>query len=1048
MNASAKYFRAVFLVWAISLSGGIAVYAQSVSASLQGTIADSTGSVIPGAKVQVRNAGTGVTVDLTTDSEGRYRAPVLQPGDYEVKVAANGFQSVLRKGITLAVGQDAVVDLSLQTGQVASEVTIEASVSTINTLNASLSGLVEPRQIRELPLNGRSFDQLALLQPGVSGALTAGNDVVGGRSPKISVNGARPEQNNFLLDGTDINNVYGKTPGSVAGVLLGVDAVREFQVLTNAYSAEFGSAAGGVINAVTRAGENEYHGTLFHFHRNSALDARNFFNPRSEPDPFKRNQFGGVLGGRIKKDKTFFFAAFEGLIERLGIVGNTAVPDDNARQGRLANADGTFRTIQLHPSIPRYLETLFPRGNGPLLAGGGQRYFFSRSQPTDEYFVQGRIDHQISAKDQIFGRYTISDGKVNRWVASTVPINYIGETSRNQYFTLEHQHTFSPALLNMTRLGFSRSVQIADNVRTVQIPSELSFIPGQQFGFFSITGLVANIGGEFRVPRLDHYNNFQLSNTSFLTKGSHGLRFGFQGMRLHFNQFAASSLGSVLVFSNLENFLRGIPLSADFPVTGRFDPVRGWRNWYTALFIQDDYKVRPGLTVNAGLRYEYLTVPKEVNGKVTNLRSLSDTQLTVGDPFHQDSKLNFAPRIGLAWDPFGDGKTSVRAGFGMFYDQLLPKYYVFSGGLNPPFTVRTSIAPPIPFPNILANFNPNAPFPPILQTANFNLTTPYVMQFNLSAQRRLPGELDLTVAYAGSRGNHLIRLADGNLARESIVNGIKTYNPAGGRRNPNFGGVTHRETDAQSFYHSLQVSAIRQYDSGFRAQLSYTFSRSIDDASGINSQDFSGVVQYGLDYYDRTIDRGLSAFHVKHLLSFNWTYELPFAKQDRGLKGAVLGGWILNNIATIRSGNPFTVRMSFNRSGNLNTVNFSANERPNIKAGRSNNPILGGVTQYFDVTAFELPPVNTRGTLGRNTLIGPGMVNIDMSLSKTFRLAEKRNLQFRTEVFNLPNRANFSIPSGLITFTNAAGAVAPTAGQITSTTTTARQIQLALKLTF
>jgi hypothetical protein len=724
------------------------------------------------------------------------------------------------------------------------------------------------------------------------------------------------------------------------------------------------------------------------------------------------------------------------------------VPDDNARQGRLANADGSFRTIQLHASIPRYLETLFPRGNGPLLAGGGQRYFFSRSQPTDEYFMQGRIDHQLSAKDQIFGRYTISDGKVNRWAANTLPVNYVSETSRNQYFTLEYQRTLSPALLNMTRLGFSRSVQIADNVRTVQIPPELSFIPGQQFGFLSITGLVANIGGEFRIPRLDHYNNFQLSNTSFLTKGSHSLRFGWQGMRLHFNQNAASSLGSVLVFSNLENFLRGIPFSADFPVPGRFDPIRGWRNWYTALFVQDDYKIRSGLTINAGVRYEYLTVPSEVNGKVTNLRKLTDTQLTVGDPFHQDSKLNFAPRIGIAWDPFGDGKTSVRAGFGLFYDQLLPKYYVFSGGLNPPFTLRTSIAPPIPFPNVLANFNPNAPFPPILQTANFNLTTPYVMQFNLSAQRQLPGDIDLTLAYAGSRGNHLLRLADANLAPETIVNGVKTYNPAGRRRNPNFGGITHRETDAQSFYHSMQLSAIKRYGDGFRAQLSYTFSRAIDDASGVNSQDFSGVVQYGLDYYDRTIDRGLSAFHVKHLLSFNWTYELPFAKQDRGLKGAVLGGWILNNIATIRSGNPFTVRMSFNRSGNLNTVNFSANERPNLKAGQSNNPILGGVTRYFDVNAFELPTVNTRGTLGRNTLIGPGLVGIDMSLSKSFRLGEKRNLQFRTEVFNLPNRANFSIPSGLIVFTNAAGAIAPTAGQITSTTTTARQIQLALKLTF
>ncbi|HKX28794.1 MAG TPA: TonB-dependent receptor [Blastocatellia bacterium] len=1050
MNASTKSLSVVSLASVLGLILLNAVLAQTTSASLQGTVTDLSGAVIPQASVQVRNVGTGAAIETTTDQEGRYRAPVLQPGDYELKVAASGFQTILRKNITLAVGQGVVVDLQLQPGQISNEVTVEAGISTINTVNASLSGLVEPKQIRELPLNGRSFEQLAMLQPGVAGALSAGNDVVGGRTPKISVNGARPEQNNFLLDGTDINNVYGKTPGSVAGVLLGVEAVREFQVLTNAYSAEFGSAAGGVINAVTRTGTNDYHGSIFYFHRNSAFDARNFFNPRSEPDPFKRNQYGGVLGGPIKKEKTFFFVAYESLIERLGVVGNTAVPDDDARRGQLRQMNGTFRPVVVNPAIPRYLDALFPHGNGPLLTGGGQSYFFSRSQPTDEYYVQGRIDHQLSAKAQLFGRYTISDGKVNRWPTNTLPLSSIDERSRNQYLTTEYQRTFSPSFLNTTRLGFSRSVQKAINVRTSAITPDLAFIPGEPFGFLSINGLVANIGGEFRLPRLDYYNNFQLANTTILTKGSHNLKFGWQGQRIHFNQYSFSQQGGVVIFSNLENFLRGIPFSADVALSSQtpYDPVRGWRQWYTGLFVQDDYKFRPGLTFNIGLRYEYLTPPSEVNGKVTNLRELTDPTLTVGEPFYKSSKTNFAPRIGVAWDPFGTGKTSVRAGFGIFYDQLLPKYLVFSGGLNPPFSTRISRdgrLTPIPFPNILQGLST---IEPILQTAQFNLTTPYLMQYNLSVQRQLPGETDLTIAYAGSRGNHLIRLADANLAPETIVNGVKTYQPTLGRRYPNFSGVTHRETDAQSYYNALQIGVIRRFARGFRAQLSYTYSRSIDDASGINAQDFNGVVQYGLDYYDRTVDRGLSAFHVAHNLAFNWTYELPWARNATGLKGALFKGWVINNISTIRSGSPFTVRMGFNRSGNLNTVSFSANERPNLKPGYSSNPITGDVNRWFDVNAFELPAPNTRGTLGRNTLFGPGQVNLDLSFSKTFRLGEKRQFQFRTEVFNFPNHTNFSIPSGLTVFTNDTGALAPTAGRITSTTTTARQIQLAAKITF
>src|SRR5262244_1024692 len=345
---------------------GIVVSAQTVGASIQGAVTDANGAAVRNAAVEVRNVGTGVTHNAGTDAEGRYRMPLLPSGDYEVRVTASGFQPLLRRGISLAVGQDAVVDATLTIGQIETTVTIEVTATTVNTISAALSGLVTKHEIRDLPLNGRSFQQLALLQTGVAAALAAGNDVVGGRSPKISINGARPEQNNFLLDGTDINNVYNKTPGSVAGVLLGVEAVLEFQVLTNAYSAEFGRSAGGVIQAVTRSGTNQFHGSLFEFLRNSALDAKNFFDPANRPIPaFKRNQFGGVVGGPIQKDRTFFFASFESLIDRLGLTGVTSVPTASARQGQFPSG-----LINVNAAIQPYIDKLLPLPNGRDLGGG------------------------------------------------------------------------------------------------------------------------------------------------------------------------------------------------------------------------------------------------------------------------------------------------------------------------------------------------------------------------------------------------------------------------------------------------------------------------------------------------------------------------------------------------------------------------------------------------------------------------------------------------------------------------------------------------------
>lgn len=1018
--------------------------AQTVGAGLQGNITDNAGGAVRQARVQIRNLKTDAIRAVASNEAGRYQAPLLPPGEYELRVTAEGYQPLTQKGITLAVGQEGVVNLRLAPAQAAAEIVTVQDAATVNLTSGALSGLVDDRAMRDLPLNGRSFQQLALLQSGVTAALAAGNDPVGGRTPKIAINGARPELSSFLLDGTDINSVYNKTPGSVAGVLLGVEAVLEFQVLTNSYSAEFGRSAGGVVNAVTRSGSNQVQGSAFEFLRNSSLDARNYFDPAAEKIPaFKRNQFGAAVGGPIRRDKTFFFGAYESLIERLGITGVSAVPDAQARQGILPN-----RTVTPHPAVPAYLKALFPEANGRPLGGGAAEYLYSRSQPTNEHFAQGRVDHRFGDKDSLFGRYTISNGKVDRQPVNKPPIAYTMERSRNQYVTLEELHTVSASLLNTARLGFNRSTMEAENHRTIDIPPALSWVPGEPFGFLTITGLVTEMGGDYRLPRLDRLNNYQWSDTVVWLRGRHSVRVGHMGQRMQFNQDTISQRGGIVTFTSLENFLQGIAQNVNVSLPGLADPIRGYRQWLVGHFIQDDVRLRPNLVLTAGIRHEFTSVPKEVDGKLSTLRRVTDSAVTAGNPWVSNPSLrNLAPRLGLAWDPFGNGKTSVRAGFGIFYDEFLSKYYFFPGSLNPPFTTRTEITRP-PFPNVVANFDPTKPIQAQLQSVNFDLQSPYLMQFNISVERALKGGWTLSAAYAGSRGLHLFRVGDANLAPESIVNGVKVYRPELGRRNRNFTGIWQRVTDAQSFYNSLQWTAVRRFSHGLRAQASYTFSRSVDDTSGINSQDYDNSVQYGMDWYDRKMDRGLSSFHAAHVAVFNWTWDLPLGHSRKGAAGALLKGWQLNNITTVQSGHPFTVRLGFNRSGNLNTTSFSMHERPNIKAGYSNNPILGDPDRYWDIHAFELQPANTRGNLGRNTLIGPGLASVDLSLVKSCRLDERRSLQFRVETFNAANTPNFAVPTGRIAFTNAAGAIAPNWGRISSTVTSSRQIQMGLKLLF
>ena len=775
---SARQRGALHLLPTLAVLAGLSLWpapaaAQNVSASVRGTVTDDAGAVLPAVQVTVRNVATGAAHERVTDASGSYTVPLLPPGEYEVHFALAGFQGVARRGIRLTLGQDAVVSVKLQIGQRSEELVVQANASEVNLTSGAVSGLVGEQQIRELPLNGRSFQQLALLQPGVNAALAAGNDVIGGRTPKISINGARPEQNNFLLDGTDINNVYNKTPGSAGGVLLGVEAVLEFQVLTNAYSAEFGRSAGGVINAVTRAGTNAFHGSAFEFHRNSALDAKNFFDPASQPKPdFKRHQFGATLGGPLRKDRTFFFLRLRGL-------RRAARRHRRHRRPRRQRAAGdpSRRPLRHPPSR----DTGLPRHAVPArqrtIAGRRRRRVPLLRHPADRRaFRPGpHRSPSLQPRHPLRPRHLRQRGRDPHPAQQAAHLDPGGKDAEHLRHPRAPAHLL-PRALNTLRLGLNRSVSLADNHRTIDIPPSMSWIPGDPFGYLTIQGLVTEMAGDFRLPRNDRLDNWQLGDTLLLTRGRHSARAGVQAQYLQFDQNTTSQVGG-MVFTNLENFLQGRAANVDFAVPGKIDPDRKYRQWLFAAFVQDDVRLSSRLTANVGLRYEFITTPTEADGKISNLRNVTDRELTVGGAWHNNPSLrNFAPRLGLAWDPFGTGKTSVRAGFGLFYDEILPKYYFFSGSLNPPFTTRTTILNP-PFPNVLANFNPDAPIRAQLQTVDYDLQTPYIMQFNLSLQRSLPGDFDVTVGYVGSRGKNLLRLGDANLAPESLVNGVKVYQP-------------------------------------------------------------------------------------------------------------------------------------------------------------------------------------------------------------------------------------------------------------------------------
>jgi hypothetical protein len=1006
------------------------VHAQSVSGGLSGTVLDAQGAGVPGANVSVKNTATGSSRQVKANSTGYYAVPALPAADYQIEAESPGFAKRVTS-VTVAVGQDVVLDVTLAIASAEAQVLIESTSSELQQESAELSGVIQRKQILELPLNGRSYGQLALLEPGVV-ATTNRPSGIGRHGLAININGAGARSNSFLLDGTSAMDAYNNGVGNAVGNFLGVDAVQEFRVLTNAYSAQYGGASGGVISIITKSGTNEFHGTGFEFLRNDNLDARNFFDVQ-KPE-FKRNQFGFAVGGPILKGKTFFFGTAELLKERLGRSIVTTVPSLSARQG------------PVNPAVVPYLNAFYPLPNGRDFGGGLAEYTFPFKQNTDETYWQGRIDHKFSQNNSFFGRYTFDDAA--RVLPTNYPILVDAIASRHQYITLEDTYVISPTLVNTARFSVSRTRITESSTTSSPVDASLFFTSGgDKLGALLIGGMRTLAGlSDSNAPQ----NVFSFSDDMTMVTGTHSLQWGALLTRQQLNLFQDRFSPGQYSFSSVQQFLAGRPSQLTIDLTQGGGTTSYIRNTLFGAYFQDAFKVRRNLTLNLGLRMEFSTVPKERFGHSIGLPNpLTDPATTVG-PIFKSAQKNWAPRVGVAWDVRGDGKTVVRTGFGIFFDNNPVPFFVSGGALttNPPFHVTVAIANPnFPRHNLSAV---TASGQLSLFPVAYDWKTPRRLQYNLAIERQLFGNTVFSAAYAGARGKDLLRSGDINLAAPQVLaNGQPFFAANSPRLNLNFGPIDLKRADGDSWYDAMLLKLRSQLGPGFQMQASYTFSRSIDNTSAPFQNEAIGSTSQVWDPRYPEMDRGLSDFHRKHNLVGNFTWDLPFAKGQGGFSEAFIGGWALSGIVTVQSGNPFTPGIQGNWSGNRNVR--EGMERPNLLSGfNASNIILGGPDQYFDPKAFALPTRGTFGNMGRNVLIGPGISTVDLSFTKRFPLGllgDGGRLQLQADFFNILNHANFNLPSRVV-FAGVSPTESPlsTAGRISSTTTSSRQLQLGLRL--
>lgn len=1064
---------------------------SQASAAISGTVEDATGTGIGAAAVTVKSLETGATRSVTTDKAGKFTVASLPLGPQEIKAEKTGFKAAIRSGINLTVGQQVVVDLRLEVGDFVQQITVSDQAPIVNTTAASVSGMVDEREVKDLPLNGRSFDNLISLNPGAinySALRSAQTSTSNGNA--FTVDGRRTSEELVLLNGVEYtgSSQLAVTPGGVSGELLGIDAVREFNVLTATYPADYGKRAGAQVVVVTQSGTNLVHGSLFEFLRNSALDARNFFDRATVP-PFRRNQFGGSLGGPIQKNRWFIFGNYEGFQQALAVSNVSVVPDQYARQGLLPNSSGVYVQVpRLNKAMLPYM-AFWPSPNGSELLvnglpSGTSTAYYNPHQSVSENFGTVRSDYSLE-RDTISAAYTIDDGNTLEPLADPIFGSYV--TLCAQVASLQETHVFSPSVINTFIAGFSRAA-FGYNSSPVDtsFPSNLSFLSGAAPGGIVIgggttttgAGTLTAAGANNASGVWNRRNLFTYTDNVQINKGINQITVGAWFQRLQDNEDSASRQLGQASFTSLTTFLQSTVSS--FQIVPSANEL-GWRSLFGAFYVEDTIKLRPNLTLQLGLRDEFTTGWNEVFGRaanyITNGQSvLLTTPRVANSVFTQNNaKFLLGPRIGLAWDPFSNGKTAIRAGFGTHYSLIdalsflmnsLPPY---NGSASFSSVSLLSIVPFTPGVPPPPSCGPNVPSPCTTyapQGVQPNAQTPTVQEWNFTVEQQLSSNTVLRVGYVGSHGYHGLLSVDPNTIPAQICTnpvgcksgGVATlkgivpegaqYIPIGTRPNPYLSGGFFWYTEGNSSYNALQVDLTQRLQHGLQFRANYTWSKNLDMNSGLTGAQNNNQAQMILDRNDLPRDWGLSALNIENQASISGSYELPFGRGKRwlgdatGITNRLVGGWQLNGIVTLLSGFPFTPQIGSNRSGDGDTRNP---DRPSVNPTFTGPVLLDNPNQWFNPKAFSLPTPGTYGNLGRGAFDGPGLADVDVSLFKNTTISERATLQFRAEFFNVLNHTNFGTPNAIV-FSN--GAISPSAGLITSTATTSRQIQFGLKLLF
>jgi hypothetical protein len=1045
-------------------------WSQSQLAAVSGTITDKSGAVILRARVVIVNEGTGLERSTVTDSAGAYHFSGLLVGTYTIRAEDQGFQTQVREAVTLVSARESVINFSLFVGNLRQQVTVNANANGIDNTTSTVSGLVGEPSLTKLPLNNQDLFSAVELVPGVApDPGSAPSLLSSGKTAQVAINGIRPSMTNVLIDGIDATDpVWGFSPAGASGFFLGLDELSEVRVLTQTFNAEYGGHGGAVIELITKSGSNQFHGSLWELHRDASLDAKNYFDLGANPiPPFVRNQFGAGIGGPLKRDRTFFFANYEGFREVEASTAIATAPDALAHEGFLPSASNSASctsasssgcaAIPINPQVQQFFN-LMPPSNGADNGDGTGELITADKGDTREDHGMARIDHNFSNTHSLFARYTIDDSSSVVPYVGTPPGTYLPgfptlHLARNQYGTVQDRVRFGPEWVNELRFGVNRTTASSASDNTHPGLS-ISLLPDRAFGEIDITG-ISLLGNSPAFPLGDFSTVYQVQDQVSRTIGRHALKFGAEFRRLDLNSTLDFGVNGLYEFEDLtafglpaisnnpalEFFLEGAPLAYIGVNPSNADSDRGYREIVASGFVQDFMRVNSRFTVNIGLRYDFYSNPTEAHGRLSAFPNLStDSAPTVGKLFAGTPLDLLSPQAGFAWDAFGDGKTVVRSGFGIYRDQLPAMVYGLDRFLPPFFDVEEFV-----FPQFLDPQNAQVPQPLDLFSTTYYPKFPYVMQYNLNIERQLAPGMILTAGYFGTRGNHLTRQGEGN-----------PFEPALGHRyNPNLPSpVTTILTDAQSFHNSGQVSVSKRYTHNLFWLASYTFAHSVDDASVDYFVDSVNGPPESQNIFDRKGSRGRSDFDIRQNFVANAAYELPGS-------GHLLGGWQIAGVASVHSGPPFTPMLSFD---NADVQSLLIAERPNLVgnpyAGACPNEArVGTVACWFNPGAFAVPPAGQFGNAGRNMLRGPGFAQFDPALYKDFAIVHERKITVGVEAYNLFNHPNFGVPSntqsalslggnGDAVFKDAAGDFADGVGQILTTAGTARQIQLAGRFTF